>query len=371
MKAAGFILLLILAATVAWWWAGKTNVAAWSSAPTAPTIAIKSSAKRNVKPLPKWARTTKGNANTAEQEAEDNSFFGKVSHLLMGQEPDTKKLAAFLASHGHSTDALLAVWRITQNKTYLEQAQRKSPTDPRVLEALAYATDEPNSRAGVIEAYRLAAPEDPKPLLLAAKDALKAGEAQLALDELLLADELLTKGTNAHEAREKQALLDSKTSLEAWLATTDLKPDEAKYKNIISEPRPMLTTYTELSKSISEWMMVYSATGDQAAALELGQVGLRLKDSIPGKALIDDLVRMTVEERILQQFPRGTTVPGSTAQVEHRLQEIARHKQAIRDASKESSQIMQQASRPNLSAYLQVLERDGELAALNWLKTQR
>ncbi|MBL9118031.1 MAG: hypothetical protein JNJ83_23685 [Verrucomicrobiaceae bacterium] len=318
MKNWSLILIASLAATIAaWWLAGPSAFVDEGEhrvgAPPTATIKI-----ARLRPLPPSVRFSQPISSfKREERTTPNGAASRFMELLASDPPDTTKLAGFLSRHGRSVESLLAAWVITKDRRLIEEALKKAPNDPRILKALIEVAEQGDERRKAIEAYRLARPESVDAVLLTAHEALKKGDAQTALDELLAVEDRLGFATQTLDDEMAQALV-----VEGWIAA-GMTLEEAKLMTLFGESKPMLAVHTQLGKAVVEWMKAYTTSGDSEASHQLAALSIRLSRAVRGKALIDDLVRSALERTTLNQMPSEWIVPGTDLTAKERLAQIA------------------------------------------------
>jgi hypothetical protein len=252
------------------------------------------------------------------------NLFALISHG--GNPPDltAEQIETYLKENNHSAASLLTAFRATKDTNLLAEALEKYPHDPQVNYVSIFSSSSPGERRQRVEAFKQSAPDNALGNYLCALDYLRAGQNDLAIQELSAAsskgnfsDYSLEFVQNAEEAWRAAgySVADSKTIASMELVLPDLK-----------ELRDLGRNTVALAAS-------YQQAGDDASANALLRMNINLGtrfNGAPGEALISQLVGIAIESDSLRAMsPAAEYAPGQT--VEQRLDDLARQRTELKD----------------------------------------
>lgn len=260
----------------------------------------------------------------AVEPALPTNIFALIFHG--GEPPDltSDQVQKFLRENNRSADSLVTAFRATKDTNLLAEALQKYPNDPMANYASVFIDSSPEERRQRLEAFKKAAPENALGNYLSAFDYLKAGQNDLAIQELTAA--------SGKERFSDYSLEFLQSAEEAWRAAGYSVADS---KTIASMELllPDLKELRDLSRKTVAVATAYQAAGDEASAQALLRMNTSLGqrfNGAPGEALISQLVGIAIEADTLRAMaPSAEFAAGQT--VQQRLDELTRQKNTLKD----------------------------------------
>src|SRR5258708_2343565 len=201
------------------------------------------------------------------------------------------QVEAFLKANGRKASSLLAAYRTSGDPALLKEAMEKYPNDPHVAFEAAIGKDlPPEQRREWLNAFKQAAPENALANYLSAREYIKAGHMDQAVQE-------------PSDASGKQALQDytlerAQDDQEAYLSA-GYSAAEAERISLGWLELPQLGQVKQLGRDLIAMANAYSQSGDQASAQAVLQMamnmGQRYADAPANETLISKLMGMAVE----------------------------------------------------------------------------
>ena len=266
----------------------------------------------------------------------------------------------FVQAQGSNAMSLVGAFEASRNKDYLKAALEKFPTNQFVQsKALMWLDLSDEQRAKVTEDFKKSAPTNAFANYIAARDAIKHGDTQTAIAELLAA-----KGKGFEEY-----FRDSTEGLEAAYASAGYSMVEAKMLGSCDITLPHLAQIKGVGRHFLDLAEKAAATGDtktqQQMALLNWQIGQTLRKASGSVPVITELVGIAMENHTLRGWPAGTDFAGrSTA--DH-LEANNADRGEIRIVGPVFYQWFPTAPDHEVITYLNTLKNSGEREALNWL----
>lgn len=289
----------------------------------------------------------------------------KVDELRGFSPDDLKALAehgdAFLARRGDTAYNRLAVFSATGDRRVLEQALERFPKDPALLYvALADAPKE--ERAGLIERFKSADPNNPLPWLFSAAEQFENGLVENALEDV-------------REALKRPGFYTYFNERAAALRELALQSGAGEFAAeslaLFSQTLPHLQAATRVARGLEAWAQAQSVGGDRGimrdASVLMFDLGRMFQTPEASRLLVGQLVGVSLEQRALNLIPSSDDNP-LPVKYDQRTGELAQ----IRD---EAKALGQQAGRviaePALwKGYFERFRADGEMSALRWVQQQ-
>jgi hypothetical protein len=302
-------------------------------------------------------------ASASAPATEESASANHLLDLVKGESPKLtpEQIESYLKANHRNAASLLAIARITGDKSFLKEAMEQFPNDPRVAFDAVWKSDSPEERREWLEKLKQNAPDNALAGYLSALDYLRSGQTDAAVQVLMAAsaksqfqDYSWDYVQDAEEAWRSAGYSEAETRM---LAAWQLK-------------LPHLKELKQLNQSIMDVAAAYRQAGDAAsaqAALEYGlQLGQRLCESTTDP-LINQLVGLAIQRSVLETLdpnsPYGTT--GQT--VADVLQQLKQQRAAIKVLNSETEPLHQSMSPQDWITYLDRLRMSGELSAMEWL----
>jgi hypothetical protein len=278
--------------------------------------------------------------------------------------PDPAKLAAYLHENSGNAEALLTVSRLTNNLPLLRQAAQSNPDDPRIQLDLAVRGETPEERLEALNRLRALAPENALVSYLSAREQFERGDSDAAIAAL--------NGIGAASQLNDYIPESMQSAEEAYLAV-GYTPAEAKAAAVMGLARPQLKSLNELSTSLAELRQSYVQAGDQEAAATALQLGTELGRRLQGQSrfIIDELVGIAVETRLLKQTPAETVIEGTSQTAGERLAALAARRKEINQLAGKSDAALNALTDTMAMTYFDRQKVYGEVEALRWLAQRR
>lgn len=288
-----------------------------------------------------------------------------IQRLLKGENVPKLSLAegeAFVARNRRTADSLLAAHLVTGESSFLDEALKSYPNDPRVAFAAAFKPGLSGAeRSAILEKFKNAAPDNALANYLAASEHLKAGRTDNAIQELEQAyskphlQEYISEGMQA--------------SLEAYRAN-----GYSEFESITTAatmyPLPQLAELRKLGRSIGEIAAAYRAGGDEASARAILEIGMDMGQKVAtGQGpFIEDLVGVAVQSEILKTMDPASASGVAGKTVQDRLTELAQWKDSIKSLAKQQDEIFKNLdSEREIVDYFSRIMMFGETRAIQWL----
>jgi len=113
-----------------------------------------------------------------------------LARLLNGEgisKLRAKQVQSYLEENHTGVGSLLAAFQTTDDRTFLQEAIRKYPTDPRLDLVAWFRSQSPEERRQWLDAFKPSAPDNAFVNYLSARDYFKSGQIDQAVQELLVA----------------------------------------------------------------------------------------------------------------------------------------------------------------------------------------
>ena len=275
--------------------------------------------------LPAPQASTEDSAASATVESGlPTNIFAVIFHGGEPPELTSDQVQRFLRENNRSADSLVTSFRATKDTNLLAEALQKYPNDPMANYASVFIDSSPEDRRQRLEAFKKAAPENALGNYLSAFDYLKAGQNDLAIQELTAA--------SGKEKFSDYSLEFLQSAEEAWRAAGYSVADS---KTIASMELllPDLKELRDLSRKTVAVATAYQAAGDEASAQALLRMNASLGqrfNGAPGEALISQLVGIAIEADTLRSMAPGAEFAAGQT-VQERLDELTRQKNTLKD----------------------------------------
>jgi len=234
----------------------------------------------------------------------------------------------YLDENHRSAASLLTSFRATKDTNLLAEALDKYPHDPQVNYVSLFSASSPEERRQRLESFKQSAPENALGNYLSALDYLKAGQNDLAIQEL-------TAGSGKEKFTD-YSLEFVQSAEEAWRAAGYSVADS---KTIASMELllPDLKELRDLSRKSVALADAYKAAGDEASAQALLGMNISLGqrfNGAPGEALVSQLVGIAIEADTLRAMSPNAEFFTTGQTVQERLDQLTRQKETLKDLAK-------------------------------------
>jgi RNA polymerase sigma factor (sigma-70 family) len=303
--------------------------------------------------------------NAATEELRPTNLVALLHQLQQGDhfpKLTTAQIESYLKQNGRSASSLLAAFRVTGEKTFLQEAMQKYPYDPGVnFSALFNEASSPEERRQQLDAFKQSAPQNALANYLSALEYFKSGQTDQAVQEL-------------NAASGKQRFQDYSADFvqndeEAW-RNAGYSVAEAKTAASMLLLLPHLGEMKQLTQDTVALANSYRQAGDEASAQAALKVavnfGERL-DGSPGQALVNQLTGDAIQTIALRAMDPTSPYGQDGQTVQNRLDQLAQQRTEIAQLTRQFDTVGPQVSEQDWISYMDRWRSFGEEAALRWL----
>lgn len=341
----------------------RRNTEPAKDAPASPAAASTNAARHRVRLNRSLATAGEAPAATALQ---GTNLYARLAR----EDPEKlrpEQLEGYLATNHRSAGSLLAAFGATGDRALLREAMEKFPNDPHVALtayylAGPYDSQQPASedRRRWLETLRQSDPGNALGSYLAAADLFKSGQTEEALKALTEA---------ADRPRLNQFILENLQNGEEAYTAAGYSEAEAKGRAAMEVPLPQYVDLKLAGTKLAELAASYRQTGDEASAQAALQMGLALGERLSSgrsESLIQELVGLAVQKRVLSEANPGAPVDveGRTAQA--RLDQLLQHREELKALARQSEVVLQTLSDQDIGHFFDRTRSFGEEAAMRW-----
>jgi len=274
----------------------------------------------------------------------------------------SSKLESYLKEQKRSAGSLLAAFRITGDKTLLQEAMEKYPNDPQVGFAAVFKTDSsPEEHRQWLDPFKQSAPDNSIPNYLSALDYFKNGQSAQAMQELSAA---AAKGQ--FQDYSSQFVENAE---EAYIAA-GYSPAEAETLATGQLLLPQLAQLKELNQDIVDMAKSYRQAGDSASAQSLVQTDLQLGQRYnegPAEFLINTLVGIAIQRNALSAMDPNSPYGAAGQTVADQLNQLAQQRDNLKTLVQQVEEILPTMPDEDWINYKNRLMMFGEQDALRWV----
>ncbi len=291
----------------------------------------------------------------------------KAQLLTWLEEGNTNQLSAevlsqYLAANQRSAESLLAAFRTTGDKELLKEALEKYPDDPQVNFTALFNSDTPEERRQRLEALKKADPDNAMANFLAAQEAFKAGNTDLAVQELMAAS-----GKTGWQDYSREF---THSAEEAYRAA-GYSEAEAKAMAATGLLLPQLQELRDLGRKVNDLAGLYQQAGDLDSALAARQIGLslgeRFTEPTADNSLLKQLVGIAIQNQILASMNPASPYDNTGRTVQQELEALKQQRDAIRELGQQSGSIFATLNEQEIASYFDRQKMFGEMATIQWL----
>jgi hypothetical protein len=292
----------------------------------------------------------------------DSALPKYIEKIAAAQSPE--QLRKFIAANGETAENLVLAVTMTGDREFLDRALALHPNDPKVQLAVALGDYNKQERLAAAEALRKLAPDNALGDILVADLKFKAGDTEAALADLQSA---IRKGQlDDYEAQLTE-------SAEKALAFGGLDASEAKWgSQNVTQSAVRLNKVLNLSKSLAELYTAQMDAGQPEAAAATMTTGVQLAhlSASSSDSLVEELMSVSAEARMLKDLPEDLMVPDTDRTVAQRRQELDQIKGELSQLSKGYQERVFGLNPGTMTRFTQLRGQDGEAAAIQWLISQ-
>jgi len=287
------------------------------------------------------------------------------SGLAKPSEPvaakDRQHLSDYLTRRSRDARSLFQAFRVSKDKSYLEEALKRFPDDPMILFQWAlYASDPTPERKAVLRKMQELLPDDAVPSYLLGEQLLQEGDREGAL-ELLFAGSLKPYA-NTYVS---EMISDAKEFLEA----SGVPPDDALAQACFNVEQRLLGTTRHLASMVGD---IAVESDNEETARTWAIAGSHLAQSMQSQMsqyLVEELGSMSVEKGFLSLLPPETELVAGGTTAAQRTKEIEERYALVRSFPLMSDAALLLPPAEKQTFFEKVLEV-GELEALIWLNSR-
>jgi hypothetical protein len=323
-------------------------------------------------------RSSRGDAESRSDEPEwrnggTSDSDPRVAKLFQGLRGGARRgrisrqaIEAFLASTQRSGGSLLAAWEESGDEAYLREAAKRFPDDPRVQLAAAMSPSFGPERAEWVERLKKSDPTNPLPNWIAAAEHFSGKRSKEAIAELLGSD-----GKTGFQNYSQDTVAERRALFEA----SGLEPMRAQVEAQLNIKYDYLGRLQSAARGIENELKTLRASGDAQTAQDLSATAVNIGRIMSGNSqgtLIDQLVGLSVESSALKQIPPGEAMAVLGTTTEQRAADLEKQRRELLELGRVAGEVVKgKATMEEVTQYFERRKRDGEIAALRWLTTQR
>jgi hypothetical protein len=273
-----------------------------------------------------------------------------------------EQVEAYLRASGRKAFSLLAAYRTSGEPALLAEAMRNYPNDPQVAFEAVFTKDlPPEQRRKWLIALEQAAPDNALANYLSARDFLKAGQTDQAIQELTAA---------AAKPQFRDFTLERMQDNEEAYLAAGYSPAEAKFLGSSEVTLPQLAELKQLGLQMVELADAYRKAGDEASAqavldMAVG-LGQRYGGGLAGDSAISHAVGLVIERNALSAMDPNRPYGDSSRTVQDQLSLINQQKDALTSSFKANEPLLQAMSDQDWLSYVDRIKSSGDEAALRW-----
>jgi hypothetical protein len=297
-------------------------------------------------------------------EAADPASTNYVLRLIEGEKPKltSEQIESYLKENHRGAASLLAIARVTGDKSFLKEAMEKFPDDPRVaFDAVFFGSGSADERRQWVEKFKQNAPDNALAGYVSALDYFKSGQTDQAVQELVAA---------SAKPRFQDYFWDQVQSAEEAWRSSGYSELDARWLGTSQSLLPHLTQLKQLNQSIMDVATAYRQAGDDVSAQAAVQYNLQLGERLaqsPTDPLITQLVGIAIQRNALSALdpnsPYGTT--GQT--VADRLEQLNQQREFVRNLNEQIQPLLPLVSRQDFITWVDRRRAFGELNAMQWV----
>lgn len=276
------------------------------------------------------------------------------------------RIAAFLAAHGTNGENLVAAFLASTNLDYLRMAATNFPNNPLVAHAVILHDAFPGEKREWLDRFKLNAPENSLAGYLSALDYFRTGNRDLALEELTAA------GSRPHFEDYAVQKFEKLTDLYRGDDGSPLLSRTEALGNL--DLLPGLPMMKELANQLIELRKESAAAGDGPRADLLASATLQLSRHLStgegSTFLISQLVGYALENRTLSQLEPDEHYDFLSETPAQRQAQLKAERAGLMQLSQNATTKLLQQPEEVIDAYFRYLKKQGEKAALEWLRDQ-
>jgi len=276
-----------------------------------------------------------------------------------------EQIEHYVESRGRDALSLIVASMLGESgETWLDEAAKRFPDDPRVAAALLIKRGNSSEASEWIARLKEHDPGNSLGYLLAAKSALDGKDLDGAMKEL--------------SALESTRLNDFR---ETWQSSFTDAYRSAGYRGMEAEwlgmwQVPVATgEMSRLSAGIADAMVAAQERGDRATAEALGRSGMKAAALVSGRGdrdlLINQLISVSMERKLLNQLHAFDFIPGDERLVVDRLSGMDKRIARIKSVIQSHTELLPTITESELRQFTRRVQVEGELKAMEWLVVQR
>lgn len=274
----------------------------------------------------------------------------------------SEQVEAYLKANGRKASSLLAAYRTSGDPMLLQEAMEQHPSDPLVAFEAAFREGvSPGDQRQWLEAFKKSAPDNALANYLSALNYFKAGQRDLAVQELLAA----SSKQQYQDYTQNRVQDDAEAYLSAGYSEAEAKTIALPWLMV-----PQFGALKQLGVEMINQANAYTQSGDPASAQATLQMAANLGQRLGGSSdvcLLAPLVGIAVERMALNSMDPASPSGDSGQTVQDRLNQIAQEKAAVKSLAEQADPLLTRLSDRDWSSYVDRHLIFGEAAAMQWL----
>jgi tetratricopeptide (TPR) repeat protein len=304
----------------------------------------------------------------ASSPGETVADFSPTNFLSQMREGETPKLTseqieAYLKENHRNAASLLAVARVSGDKSFLKEAMEKFPDDPRVAFDAVFLNSEATAeeRRQWVEKFKQNAPDNALASYVSALDYFKSGQSDQAVQELVAA--------SAKSQFQDYFWDQVQNAEEAWRASGYSELD-ARWLGVSQRQLPHLTQLKQLNQNIVDLANAYRQAGDVASAQAALQYDIQLGERLaqfPNDPLITHLVGFAIQRNALGALDPNDPYGATGLTVADQMEQIKQRREAIKDLNQQVEPLFPLLSQQDFITWADRRRAYGDLNAMQWI----
>lgn len=296
----------------------------------------------------------------AAADSQSTNFYARLQREI--PKLTVKQVESYLKDNRRNAASLLAAFRTTGDKALLEEAMKNFPNDPEVAFEAAFKNGaSPEEKRQWLDAFEKSDPDNALANYLSAREYLKAGQGDQAIQELLAA--------SAKPQFQDYSVDRVQNDGEAYLSA-GYSAAEAKVVSSMGLTLPQLSEMKQLGLGVVDMAAAYQQSGDSASAQSalqmVAEMGQRYGTSAPGQTTIGQLVAIFIQRAALGAMDPNSPYGNAGQTVQNQLDQLTQQRAAVMDLGQQFQAVAPTMSEEDYANYKERWLAFGEQAAEQW-----
>jgi hypothetical protein len=270
---------------------------------------------------------------------------------------------AFAQQHQRRAEALLAAYQASNDRAFLREAMATHPRDPRVALAAACPTSNQKNPSEDVQEQRRwldtlkqAAPDNALAHYLSARAHFRAGQADVAEQEIFIANEKTIRDYAPdwleHTEAAYRSASYSESQAKALAMITFFMPHLARLRDLGTELVSRANSYRQKDNALGADRML-------GAAVKLG----RQLDRTNSLTVLENLIGIVIQLNALKSLDPSLSFGDSGEKVQEQMDRLSARRDTMRRTAQTFDKILETMSDKDVGNYFELQKRIGENAA--------